>query len=353
MSKISILRTAAFTISLLHPAAFAQTGTQAGSQTAPQAAPTSPAQSSSVAPATPVQALPKAPAETFPPVNPKNFTAKSPTVDTVNSFLHALWGYNDSRSWSVAAIEPTTAPGVVRVQVYFAEKSQPGRIGQTVLYVTPDGQHAIAGEVVSFGAKPFAELRTLLQAQANGPAHGATGKDLELVEFADLQCPNCKTAQGTMDQLARDFPQARIVYEDFPLTAVHPFSFQAAAIGHCVRQAKGDAAFFTYAQKVYDTQADLTAAKVDATLQAAATAAGADPAALKTCAASPATADAVNDTSKLAADTGDSNTPTLVINGRSVPLTQVPYDVLKRVIVFQGSLDGITVHEQPSLTTLK
>ncbi len=309
--------------------------------------------STTVAPATPQQTLPKPPASVFPPVNPKNFTAPSPTVETVNSFLHALWGYDESRSWSVAAVEPTIAPGVVRVQVYFAERSQPGRLGQTVLYITPDGKHALAGEVVSFGAHPFAETRTLLQQQADGPARGAAGKELELVEFADLQCPACKAAQTTMDQLAQDFPQARIVYEDLPLTAVHPLSLQAAAVGHCVHQAKGDAAFFTYAQKVYTAQPELTKENADATLRAAATAAGADPATVMTCSTAQATQDAINSTVKLAADVGISNTPTLVINGRALPLTQVPYDVLKRVIVFQGSLDGITVHEQPSLTTLK
>ena len=306
-----------------------------------------------VTPATPAPTLPKPPATEFPPVNPKNYTAPSPTVETVNSFLHALWGYDDNRTWSVAAIEPTMAPGVVRVQVYVAEKTQPGKMAQTSLYITPDGKHAIAGDVVNFGAQPFAATRALLQEQANGPARGAAGKDLEFVEFADLQCPHCKEAQVTMDKLAQEFPQARIVFEDLPLTAVHPFAFQAAAVGHCVRKAKGDPAFFTYAQRVYDTQDDLTKEKAEATLRAAVTAAGADAAAVMSCASSQATQDAVNASIKLASNIGVSNTPTLVVNGRALPITAVPYDALKRVIVFQGSLDGVTVHLQPSLTTLK
>ncbi len=308
---------------------------------------------SGVAPATPEPTLPKAPTDAFPPVNPKNFTASSPTVETVNSFLHALWGYDEARTWSVAAIEPTMAAGVIRVQVYVAEKTQPGKLAQTTMYVTPDGKHAIAGEVVNFGAQPFAATRTLLQQQAHGAARGATGKDLEFVEFADLQCPNCKAAQPIMDKLLQEFPQARIVFEDLPLAAVHPFAMQAAEVGYCVRKAKGDPGFFTYAQKVYDTQADLTKEKADATLRAAVTAAGVDPAAAMTCAGTPAAQDAVNETMKLATDIGVSNTPTLVVNGRALPLTQIPYEALTKVIVFQGSLDGVTVKQQPSLTTLK
>ena len=319
---------------------------------APAAAALQPRQNA-VAPATPTPTLPKTPAEGFPPVNPANFTAPSPAVATVNEFLHALWGVDENRTWSVASIQPTSAPGVVRVQVYVEEKTQPGKLAQTVMYITPDGKHAIAGEVVNFGPKPFEETRTLLQQQANGPARGAAGKDLELVEFADLQCPGCKAAQETMDRLVQDFPQARVIFENLPLPAVHPYASEAAAVGVCVRQAKGDPGFFRYAQKVYDTQADLTAEKADATLRSAVTAAGADPTAAMSCASTPATKDAVSASVKLAEKVGVSNTPTLVVNGRALPLGQVPYDGLAKLIVYQGSLDGITVKQQPHLTTLK
>ena len=316
------------------------------------AAPLQPRQNA-VAPATPTPTLPKTSAETFPPVNPANFTAASPTVETVNEFLHALWGVDENRMWSVASIQPTPALGVVRIQVYIAEKTQPGKMAQTVMYVTPDGKHAIAGEVVSFGAKPFEETRALLQQQANGPARGAKGKELEFVEFSDLQCPNCKAAQATMDRLVQDFPQARVIHEDLPLLTVHPYALQAAEVGYCVRQAKGDPGFFAYAAKVYDTQGDLTKEKADSTLRAAVTAAGADPASVLMCASAPATADAIQMTMKLANQIGVSNTPTLVVNGRALPLTQIPYDALAKVIVYQGQLDGITVKEQPHLSTLK
>lgn len=305
------------------------------------------------APAAPVAASQAAPENPFPPVDPKNFTARSPTVETVNSFLHALWGFEDTRQWSVASIEPTMAPGVVQVHVFVADKRQPGKIGQTTIYITPDGEHAIAGEVVSFGPQPFEAVRKVLQQRADGPARGAAGKELEIVEFIDLQCPACKAAQTTIDQLMQDFPQARLVVEDMPLTAVHAQAFQAAAVGQCVRKAKGDAAYFAYARKVYDTQADLTKDKADAMLRTAVTAAGADPAAAMTCASTPATQDAVNAVTKLGTDIGVTNEPTIVVNGRIIPLTQVPYEMLQRVIVFQGSLDGVTVQQQPSLKSLK
>lgn len=289
----------------------------------------------------------------FPAPDPRNFTASSPSVATVNSFLHALWGFDENRTWSVAAIEPTQAPGVVVVHVLVAEKTQPSRMAQTTMFITPDGQHAIAGEVIRFGAQPFAETRALLAKRADGPSRGAADKQLELVEFTDLECAACRTAQATMDQLQQQFPQAHVVVEDMPLTRLHPFAYQAATVGYCVRQAKGDAGYFAYAGSVMAAVADLTRDKVDATLGAAAKAAGADPAAMMICAATPAAKAAVDAVVQLGTEAGVTDVPTLVVNGRGLPLAQVPLQALGRIVVFQGQLDGFVVQPRPTLSTLK
>jgi protein-disulfide isomerase len=293
------------------------------------------------------------PANPFPPVNLKNFTADSPSREVVNSFLKAIWGYDENRIWSVAAILKTPAPGVAEVVVFAADKANPGKDSRAVFFVTPDGKHAIAGDVIDFGAKPFEAARETLQARADGPAEGAAGKDLMLVEFAGLQCPRCQEAQDTMVNLAKDFPEARIVFEDLPMPDLHPYAYRAAAEGVCVRHAKGDAAFFKYAQVVYANQNQLTATGADAALAAAVTAAGGDPKAVMACAATPATKDTLKAAATLATDLGIDQTPILVVNGHSLPLAALPYETLKRIVVYQAVQDGIVVHVQPTLSTLK
>jgi protein-disulfide isomerase len=281
----------------------------------------------------------------FPPANPKFFTAPSPTVDTVNSFLKALWGYDSSRIWRVEAIQTTAAPGVSKVVVFVSDKSPNAKVQTTAFFVTPDGNHVIAGDgVVPFGATPFAELRRTLQEKADGASRGAASKDLLLVEFADLECPHCKEAQTTMDQLAKDFPNARIVFQSFPLAQIHPFAFKAAAYGYCVLKQKNDA-FFTYASAVFDTQAGLTAETGDATLKNAVTKAGLDPAAIDACAATPAIKAQVNASVKLAEDAGVNQTPELAVNGHLLPISQVPYETLKKIIAYQAQLDGVSTGE--------
>jgi protein-disulfide isomerase len=316
-----------------------------GAQTpaAPQA--TQPAPAAAPAPGTaPLQLhnmgeTPKT--DPFPAANPKNFTANAPSIDTVNAFLKALWGYDPNRIWRVEAIQKTLAPDVSRVVVYVSDKSG-GKVQPTAFIVTPDGKHAIAGEtVIPFGATPFADVRKMMQDRADGASRGATGKDLMLVEFADLQCPHCKDAQGTMDQLVKDFPNARVVYQSFPIVDLHPYAFKAAAYGYCVQKQKNDA-FFVYAAAVFDSQGALVQETADETLKSAVTKAGLNPATVEACAATPATKGQVEASIKLAEDAGIDQTPMLAVNGHLLPLSGVPYETLKKIIAYQAVSDGVS-----------
>ena len=280
----------------------------------------------------------------FPPVNPKDFTATTPTVETVKSFLTQLWGYDSNRVWQVEAIQKTTAPNVTRVVVFIGEQGGNGQTGQVIFYVTPDGQHAIAGEqIIPFGADIYADARAKLEAGANGPSRGAESKKLLLVEFSDLQCPHCKEAQPTVDHLAKDFPNARIVYENFPLTQMHPAAEKAAEYGVCVAQLNGNDAFFRYVQAVFDTQAGLTPEGTGKTLKDAAMKAGADADAVKKCLATPTAKTAVAASTQLGNDVGVNQTPTLFINGRPVPLNAAPYDTIKQLVAFAAKSAKVPV----------
>lgn len=310
-----------------------------------QAAPAQPGGAVKPATTPPLQLrslAPDAVADPFPPVKQKFFTADSPTVATVDSYLHTMLGYNPNRIWRVMAIQKTAAPGVSKVTALVSEKVANAKVQEATFFVLPDGKHLIAdmnSGVLPFGADPYSAARAVLQQRADGPSHGAASKDLLLVEFADLQCPHCKEAQETMKRLAEDFPKARIVYENYPLVDIHPFAFKAAAYGVCVAKKSNDA-FFTYAQAVYDTQAQLTAEAGDKTLDDAASKAGTDPKAIATCAAGSEAKSAVEASLRLGSEVGVDQTPLLSVNGRLLPLGGLPYETLKQIIVFQASLDG-------------
>ena len=305
--------------------------------------PAAPAQT----PAEPSAPSPAAPAPTapvFPKPDPQNFTATSPTIDTINAFLEATWGFEENRVWQVEAILKTPIDGVSKIIVYTGDKTGKEKPQALLFFAMPDGQHIITGnDIVAFGEKPYADFRAKLQQEANGPFRGSTAKDLELVEFADFQCPHCKEAQANMDQLATDFPKARIVFQNDPLDAIHPQASKAAAYGVCVAKMSGSTAFFQFASNVFNAQDGLANADgATLTLNSALTKANLDPAKIATCADSAETKAEVKASQKLATDLGITQVPTLVVNGREVP-ANVPYETLKKIVAYQAKLDGITM----------
>jgi protein-disulfide isomerase len=297
-------------------------------------------------PAAPVAQAPLGPAPVkaapvFPKPDPANFTAAAPTQETVNAFLQASWGYDENRVWEVWAIQKTEVDGISKVTLLVGDKTGKQKIIPAQFYVLPDNKHVFAGDdIMPFGANPFAEARAIAQQRADGPYRGSAPKDLEIVEFADFQCPHCKAAQANMDKLAVDFPKARIVFQNYPLP-MHAAAATAAAYGYCVTKQGGSDAFFTFAAAVYEGQDGLTSADgVTLTLNSAVTKAGQDPVAIAACAKTPAALAAVNAMVKLAQDLKINQTPTLVVNGRPVPAT-APYDTLKQIILYQAKMDGV------------
>ncbi|MBW4043509.1 MAG: thioredoxin domain-containing protein [Acidobacteria bacterium] len=312
-------------LSAAAPLAFAQ----ATSTT--ESVPAAPAQG------TPAPAAPAAPK--FPTPNPKNFTAAQPTKEVVDAFLKASWGYDPQRVWQVEAIEKTPAPGISKVVVYVASQQNAQQVATLVFFVTPDGQHLISNDVLPFGAHPYQEARQMLQAQANGPSKGGASKDVELVEFADFQCPHCKEAQPTIARLLTDFPNAHFVFQNYPLEGIHPEAFKAAAFGTCVAKLNGNDAFFKYADATFENQANLTPTGAEQALSDAVTKAGADPSKVAACAATPETKAAVEGSVKLAQSLDVNQTPWLFINGRGLPVNAVPYATLKQIVAYQMQLD--------------
>ncbi len=296
------------------------------------------------APVAPSAPAPTAPA--FPKPDPANFNAPAPTVETINAFLQNSWGYDTDRVWQVQAILKTTAEGVAKVVILVGDKSGQQKVQVAQFFALPDGKHILAGDdVLPFGAHPYAEARATLQQGANGPYRGNASKDLELVEFADFQCPHCKEAQSTMDKIAADFPKARIVFQVFPLVKIHPESAVAAAYGTCVTKLGGSSAFFTYAAAVFEGQEGLaTADGATLTLNSAVTKAGLDSAKVAACAATPEIKAQVEADRKFAESLNINQTPTLVINGRPVPIGGVPYETLKKIIEYQAKLDGVAAN---------
>jgi protein-disulfide isomerase len=270
----------------------------------------------------------------MPPPDPANFTATTPSKETVEAFLRASWGYDENRISQVQAVQTTAVAGISRVTVLVEEKGTQQTQPSALTFLTlPDGKHLIANdEILPFGAHPFANYHDILEQQAKGPSRGPASAPLQLVEFSDYQCPHCKEAQPTVDRLLKDYPQAHFVSQIFPLRNIHSEAEKAAETGVCVAKIGGNDAFFKFTDAVYANQAQLTPEGSAEALASAVKTAGVDDAKAKACVAEPSTRAAVDASLQLGQEVGVNSTPSLFVNGRMLPLAGIPYDQLKKII---------------------
>jgi protein-disulfide isomerase len=257
-------------------------------------------------------------------------SANLPTEETVNSFLQQTFGYDSTVTWKVASIKPSVAEGLAEVTVIL---SSPKGQSQTTFYVTPDDKHALTGDIMPFGAKPYAPAQEALTKGINGPMKGPAKAAVTIVEFSDLQCPHCKDAQPVIDKLLAAEPNARFVFQNFPLP-MHNWANKAASYADCVGRASNDA-FWKFVQGTFDEQSNITESNADEKLTAIADSAGVKGADMATCAAKPDTRARVEKSVALGQEVGVTGTPTVYINGRRIGnVVGVPEDVLKGLVEF-------------------
>ena len=284
---------------------------------------------------------PSLPHPSFPSPTPPTSPPPGPAKRLSTDFFRLNWGFDENRVWQVQAIKKTAIEGISKATLLVAEKGVKGDPQSISFLIAVDGKHIVSGEdILRSDDHPYAENRALLQQRADGPYRGSAAKDLEIVEFSDLQCPHCKEAQANMEKLAVDFPKARIVFQNLPLP-MHTAAAQAAAFGVCVSKQGGSDAFFNYVSAVFEGQDGLATADGAAlTLNSAVTKVGLDPVKIAACAATPEVVANVEASKKLAMDLEINATPTLAVNGRLVP-ANIPYDSIKKIILFQAKLDGV------------
>ena len=254
-----------------------------------------------------------------------------PTEETMNSFLFQMFGYEPTVTWKVNDIRPSDIPGLADVSVTITNAQGSN---QNHLLVSSDGKHAITGEVLPFGAKPFQEAREKLEKGITGPAKGPAKAAVTIVEFSDMQCPHCAKAAPVIDQLLAQEPEAHFVFQNFPLP-MHNWAEKAADYVDCIGKSSNDAVW-KFILKTFDAQANITEANADEKLKGIATDSGANANEIAACAAKPETKASVEASLALGKSVGVTGTPALFINGRSVPGGE-PIEILKKIVDFEAS----------------
>lgn len=88
-----------------------------------------------------------------------------------------------------------------------------------------------------------------------GDARNAKGPEsarVTIVEFSDLQCPACASAESLVGSLVEQYPDdIRLIYRHFPLDSIHPYAFDMARMAEVAAQ---DDKFFPFVNIAFSSQ---------------------------------------------------------------------------------------------------
>jgi protein-disulfide isomerase len=182
------------------------------------------------------------------------------------------------------------------------------------------------------------------EVEADGfPAKGPAGAPVTIVEFADFQCPYCTHLIRPLNQIQQAYgDQVRMVYRQFPLTAIHPEAQKAAEASLCAR-AQGK--FWEMHDAMF---ADQQALGVDG-LKQSALSLGLDRERFDGCLDSGEYVSEVDSDLQAGRSLGITGTPALFINGRFLSGLQ-QFDDMARIIDDELRRAGVDFEPEPLRT---
>jgi protein-disulfide isomerase len=165
--------------------------------------------------------------------------------------------------------------------------------------------------------------RTAVRA-GDSPAKGPANAPIELIEFADFECPYCLAAAPTLKRVLDTYgDRIRFVYRNYPLQN-HPNARPAAEAAQCANEQQR---FWVYHDRLFDNPGKLS----DAELKKTAGDLGLDSARFNKCLDEHKYKATVDADMVAGNEAGVSGTPAFFINGRLLSGAQ-PYEAFKRVI---------------------
>jgi protein-disulfide isomerase len=167
--------------------------------------------------------------------------------------------------------------------------------------------------------------RSEVEVGSDDPILGKPGAAVTIVEFSDFQCPFCARVRPTLKSLYDAYgDRVRIVWKDFPLTAIHPQAFVAAQAGNCARE---QGKFWEYHDKLFANQQALQLEF----LKKYAAEAGLDAAKFDACLDTAKYSDRVQQQMGAGNRLGVSATPSVFINGRMLSGAH-PYETFAAIV---------------------
>ena len=177
--------------------------------------------------------------------------------------------------------------------------------------------------------------RTAVSLRPGTPAMGPADAPVTIVEWSDFECPFCKRAHPTVQQVLNEYKdKVRFIHLDYPL----PFHQKAMPASQAVHCAEDQGKYWEYNTNLYEVAGDLS----HADLTKRATDLGLDAAAFEACTTSKKHDSLIKTNFDDGAALGVTGTPAFFINGRMLVGAQ-PIEQFRDVINDELSRKGLPV----------
>jgi len=164
-------------------------------------------------------------------------------------------------------------------------------------------------------------FREVQYTNANEPILGDSSASVEFEVFSDFQGPFAKRFElNTFPKIVNNYVETGetyIIWKDFPLVSIHPWSDDAAAVMECIYR-EDNAAFWDLKQTLYQNQSQITVDNVNTTLTDWATEEGISSTAIETCLSGGNSLQAVRENIAEGENRSVSGTPTFFVNGKKI-----------------------------------
>lgn len=243
---------------------------------------------------------------------PKSALDKS----ALEAYLRHVELYRGTVTYKIDDPRPSKdLPGFSEVEVHL---SFDGGTKDERYYVSKDGQILVNGDVYRINGNPFQTNLDRLSL-ADLPSLGPANAPVTIVEFGDLECPDCRMEAPILRHNVRETfaSQVRLYFKDFPLGSIHPWARAAAIAGRCVYHQDAKA-FWDFYDWIYENQQEIEPDNLNSKILAWAGQNGLDARRLGGCVETEASEPEVDRSLAEGRSLGVRGTPTLFINGRKI-----------------------------------
>ncbi|MDE3158582.1 MAG: thioredoxin domain-containing protein, partial [Acidobacteriota bacterium] len=243
---------------------------------------------------------------------PKSALDKS----ALEAYLRHVELYRGTVTYKIDDPRPSKdLPGFSEVEVHL---SFDGGTKDERYYVSKDGQILVNGDVYRINGNPFQTNLDRLSL-ADLPSLGPANAPVTIVEFGDLECPDCRMEAPILRHNVRETfaSQVRLYFKDFPLGSIHPWARAAAIAGRCVYHQDAKA-FWDFYDWIYENQQEIDPDNLNSKILAWAGQNGLDAGRLGRCIETKASEPEVDRSLAEGRSLGVRGTPTLFINGRKI-----------------------------------